>query len=92
MFELLLIVGIIMYVYYKNGKFDDIKKMKYNQAKKAYSQDGKNFDKITSLNDSKPKKAEIVQNDAIKYSTEDNYDEPIREYKSIFRKRPNSDL
>jgi len=92
MFEVLFVVGIVLYVYYKNENSENAKKKKYNQAKKEYAQDCKKFDNITSLNDGKYKAPEIIQNDAIKSFEDDFSDSPIKEYKGRFRKRPNSDL
>ncbi len=92
MFEVLLVIGIIFYVFYKNEFSENMKNKKYDQAKKEYAKDCKKFDKITGLNDSKYKPTEIIQNDAIKSFEDDFSDSPIKEYKSVFRKRPNSDL
>ena len=92
MFEVLLIIGIIFYIYYKNNNSDNAKNKKYDRAKKEYSEDCKKFDKITSLNDGKYKAPEIIQNDAIKNYEDDFSDSPIKEYNGHFRKRPNSNL
>ena len=92
MFEVLLIIGIIFYIHYKNNNSDNAKNKKYDRAKKEYSEDCKKFDKITSLNDGKYKAPEIIQNDAIKSFEDDFSDSPIKEYNGHFRKRPNSNL
>ncbi len=78
---------------------------KYDQAKKAYAKDCKQFDNITSLNDSKKGKLQIVQDEAIKHIEDKKAkqyddvinngsydDEPIKEYKGFFRRLSNKEL
>lgn len=87
----ILIYGIIIYCAIKNNSNNT--KNKYDQAKKKYANDCKEFDNITKLNDDRRYKNFIVQNDAIKSNAKfDNDDEPIKEYKGFFRRRSNNDF
>ncbi len=84
----LLIYGIIIIMAIKSNSSANAKNKKYEQAKKAYSKDCKEFDNITKLNDDKRYKNFIVQNDAIRSNARfDDGDEPIREYKGFFRRK-----
>lgn len=90
--DIIIVLIIIYVVYKKSNSSENAKRKKYEQAKKSYAEDCKKFDNITSLNDEKYPNKTIVQNDAIKYSSDDMGGEPIKEYEGFFRKLSKKEL
>ena len=79
----LAIIGLIFYFYYKSGNYQNKNlKNKYQNAKNSYAADCKKFDNITMLNDDSQGNSKFIsaQDDAIKYSRKDLFDEPIKEF------------
>ena len=65
----LLFYGIFIVIAIAASNSKKSKEKKYEQAKKAYSQDCKQFDNITSLNDDKYAKLKQVSNNIINENT-----------------------
>lgn len=79
----LAIIILIGYFYYKSNNFQSKNlKSKYQNAKNSYAEDCKKFDNITTLNDDAQGNSKFIsmQDDAIKYSRQDLFDEPIKEF------------